>query len=192
MNIALLISLGSSGVVFIAVLLLAIRHVRKHRTSRETTWEVLMTRIVPIDEKAIERVALDAVDASGELNTEEHSRELGRKDIWKLLDGMDGINRIDNNARIIVEMAAYLERWHPEAAETAEALRLEARRLEWHVGRLRAAETNQCLDYHFHSYGQHVALSYYTMLKRVRTLAQQNRGTLFADLQKAFGSPLIN
>ncbi len=192
MNTTLLISLGSSAVVFVALLLIAIQYVRKHRASRETTWEALMKRIVPIDEKAIERVALDAVDASGEPKTEEHSRELGRKDIWKLLGGMDGINKIDNNARVIVEMAAYLERWHPEAAETAEALRLEARRLEWHVGRLRAAEINKCLDYHFHSYGQHAALSYYTMLKRVLALAQQNSGASFADLQRAFGEPLIN
>lgn len=192
MNVTLLISLGSSAVVFIILLLVAIRYVRKHRMARGTTWEALMKRIVPVDEKAIERVALDAVDASGDPKTEEHPRELGRKDIWKLLGGMDGINRIDNNARVIVEMAAYLERWHPEASETAEELRLEARRLEWHVGRLRAAETNHCLDFHFHSYGQHAALSYYTMLKSVLALAQQNRGALFVDLQRAFGAPLMN
>lgn len=192
MNNTLSISLGSSAIVFVALLIIAIRYVRKHRESRNTTWEALMKQIVPVDEKAIERVALDAVDSSGEPKTEEHTRELGRKDIWRLLGGMEGINRIDNNARVIVEMAAYLERWHPEAADTAEELRLEARKLEWHVGRLRAAETNDSLDFHFHSYGQHAALSYYTMLKSVLALAQQNRGALFADLQREFGSPLMN
>lgn len=192
MNATLLISLGSSAIVFVTLLLVAIRYVRKHRRAHSATWEELMKRIVPIDSQAIERVALDAVDESGEPKSEEHPRELGRKDIWNLLGGMDGINRIDNNARVIVEMAAYLERWHPEAAETAEELRLEARRLEWHVGRLRAAETNQSLDFHFHSYGQNAALSYYTMLKRVLALAQQSKGVLFGDVERAFGTPLAN
>lgn len=192
MNVTLLILLGSPAVVFLITLPIATQHVRKHLNARRSTWEALMKQIVPIDEKAIERVALDAVDASGELKTEKNQRELGRKDIWTLLGGMDGINRIDTNARVIVEMAAYLDRWHPEAAETAEELRLEARRLEWHVGRLREAEIHDCLDFHFHSYGQHAALSYYTMLKSVIALAQQNQGTSFADIQRQFGVPLMH
>jgi hypothetical protein len=191
MNRTLLISLATSAAAFTILLLVAIRYVRAHRKARRTTWEALMKRLVPVDEKAIERIALDAVDASGGHKTAEHPRELGRKDIWRLLNGMDGINRIDNNARVIVEMAAYLERWHPEASETAEGLRLEARSLEWHVGRLRDAEISDCLDFHFHSYGQRAALSYYTMLKSVLALAQQNKGPLFTEIRREFGA-LVN
>ena len=152
-----------------------------------------MQRIVPVDRHAIELVALDAVEPSGELRPEEHPRELGRQDIWKLLDGMEGINRIESNSRVLIEMAAYLQRWHPEAAEIAEELRLEANRLEWHVQRLRAAESNHCLDLHFHSYGQRAAVSYYLMLQRVLALYQHSQEALFGDVQRVLlGAPLAH
>ena len=150
-----------------------------------------MQRIVPVDRHAIELVALDAVEPSGELRPEEHPRELGRQDIWKLLDGMEGINRIESNSRVLIEIAAYLQRWHPEAAEIAEELRLEANRLEWHVQRLRAAESNHCLDLHFHSYGQRAAVSYYLMLQSVLALYQHSQEALFGDVQRVLlGAPL--
>lgn len=184
MSTQLLISLGASAILFVALVFIAIRFGRKLRRSRDSTWEDLMQSIVPVDRHAIETVALDAVEPSGKPKSEEHPRELGRQDIWNLLGGMEGINRIESNARVLIEMAAYLERWHPEAAETAEELRLESRRLEWHVGRLRAAEQNQCLDLHFHSYGQCAAVSYYKMLNRVLSLYQQSQEALLGDVQK--------
>jgi hypothetical protein len=192
MNEQLLISLGLSAIIFILLLIVAIRYGSKLRKSHKTTWEELMQRIVPVDRRAIETVALDAVEPSGEPRSEEHPRELGRKDIWNLLGGMEGINRIESNARVIIEMAAYLERWHPEAAETAEELRLEARRLEWHVGRLRSAETNHCLHLHFHSYGQSAAVSYYLMLNRILALYQHSQAALFGDVQRVLGEPLVH
>ena len=185
MNAQLLVSLGISAIVFVALLFVTFRYVWRLRESRDSTWEDLMQSIVPVDRHAIETVALDAVEPSGEPKPIEHTRELGRQDIWNLLGGMEGINRIESNSHVLIEMAAYLQRWHPEAAETAEELRLEARRLEWHVGRLRAAESNQCLDLHFHSYGQGAAVSYYLMLKRVLALYQHSQDALFGDVQRA-------
>lgn len=191
MSAQMLISLGTSAILFAALLFIAVRYVRKLRKSRHSTWEELMQSIVPVDRHAIEMVALDAVEPSGVPKSEEYHRELGRQDIWDLLGGMEGINRIESNSRVLIEMAAYLERWHPEAVETAEELRLEARRLEWHVGRLRAAESNHCLHLHFHSYGQNAAVSYYLMLKRVLALYQHSQEALFGDVQRAlFGVPL--
>ena len=193
MSTQLLVSLGISVIVFVALLFVAVRFVRRLRRSRDSKWEELMQRIVPVDRHAIELVALDAVEPSGEPRSEEHPRELGRQDIWKLLDGMEGINRIESNSRVLIEMAAYLQRWHPEAAEIAEELRLEASRLEWHVQRLRAAESNHCLDLHFHSYGQRAAVSYYLMLQRVLALYQHSQEALFGDVQRVLlGAPLAH
>lgn len=190
MNTQLLIPLGASAILFVVLALIALRFGQKLRKSRNSTWENLMQSIVPVDRSAIETVALDAVEPSGEPKSEGHPRELGRKDIWNLLGGMEGIERIENNSRVLIEMAAYLERWHPEAAEIAEELRLESRRLEWHVGRLRAAEKNHCLDLHFHSYGQSAAVSYYLMLKQVLSLYQHSQEALFGDVQRVLlGAP---
>lgn len=185
MSAQLLISLCTSAIVFAVLLFFAVRYARKLRKSGNSTWEDLMQSIVPVDRHAIETVALDAVEPSGEPRSEGYPRELGRQDIWNLLGGMEGINRIESNSHVLIEMAAYLQRWHPEAAEAAEELRLEARRLEWHVGRLRAAESNHCLELHFHSYGQNAAVSYYLMLQRVLDLYQHSQKALFGDVQRA-------
>lgn len=185
MNMQMFLALAATAVVFLVLIAVAVKYLKRLRKSQKSTWEELMQRIAPVDRRSVEMVALDAVDSSGERRSDEHRRELGRQEIWNLLGGMDGINRIENNARVFIEMAAYLERWHPEASDKAEELRLEARRLEWHVGRLRAAESNHSLELHFHSYGQNAAISYYLMLNKLFALYQHNQQSLLGDLQRA-------
>jgi hypothetical protein len=174
-----------TGPVFLLVVVTAIVYGLRLRRSRKTTWEELMNRIVPVDRRAIETVALHTVDPAGQPVSDEERRELGRQDIWNLLGGMEGIRRIESNSAVLIEIAAYLERWHPEATDAAEELRLEAKKLEWHVGRLRAAEKNHCLDAHFHFYGRSAAVSYYLMSNRLLALYRQSHSSLFGDLQKA-------
>jgi hypothetical protein len=185
MNAHMQIALLATAAVFFVLIAVAIRHLRRLQASHKSTWEELMQRIVPVDRRSVEIVALDAVDPSGERRADEHRRELGRQEIWNLLGGMDGINRIQNNSRVFIEIAAYLERWHPEAADTAEEMRLEARRLEWHVSRLKAAENNKSLELHFHSYGQNAAISYYLMVNKLLALYEYGRAALLGDLQRA-------
>ena len=144
-----------------------------------------MRQIAPVDRRGIETIALHTIDASGQPLTDEERRELGRQDIWLLLGGMEGIHRMEGNTRVLIEIAAYLERWHPEAANVANELRSESKKLEWHVGRLRAAEKNRCLDEHFHLYGRSAAVSYYLMSKQLLALYQQSHSALFGELQKA-------
>lgn len=185
MDIALLAGLIITGVVFVALVSVGVRYTRKLRRSSRTTWEELMGQIVPTNRQGIEAVALDAIEPSGARRSDEHRRELGRTEIWNLLGGMDGIRRMENNSRVLIEMAAYLERWHPEAADTAEEIRLEARNLNWQTRWLHEAERNHCLDLHFHSYGQNAAISYYSMVKKTISLFQRTEASLFGDLQRA-------
>jgi hypothetical protein len=144
-----------------------------------------MGKIVPIDRQAIETVALDAIEPSGERRSDEHRRELGRKEIWDLLGGMDGIRRMETNSQVLIEMALYLQRWHPEAADTAEEIRLEAGKLNWQARWLHEAEKNDCLELHFHMYGQNAAISYYSMVKKTIALFQHSEASLLGDLQRA-------
>jgi hypothetical protein len=178
-------SLGLVGIVFVALLGITLVHWRRLRISRRKSWEELLSQLVSVDRQAIEVVALDAVLPSGERRTDEKARELGRREIWNFLGGMDGMDRIANNSRVLIEMATYLHHWHPEALDTAEELRLEARKLEWHVDRLRAAQRNKCLELHFHFYGQNAAISYYLMLQRLFVLYAHSRRELFGELQKS-------
>lgn len=185
MSAALLAGLALTGAVFAVLIVVGFKYTRKLRRSSRRTWEELMSQLVRIDRQAIETVVLDAVETSGERRFDEHRRELGRKEIWDLLGGMDGIRRMENNSRVLIEMAAYIERWHPEAADTAEEIRLEARNLDWQTRWLREAEKNNCLELHFHSYGQNAAISYYSMVKKTLALFQHSEASLLGDLQRS-------
>jgi len=185
MRLSMLTGVVATGAVFVVLIVVGLVYAWRLRKSSKSTWEELMNQIVPINRRDLEAVALDAVDSSGQRRSDEHRRELGRKEIWNLLGGMDGIRRMENNSRVLIEMAAYLERWHPEAAVIAEEIRLEARRLNWHARWLHEAEKNDCLELHFHSYGQNAAVSYYTMVRKTIALFQYNEATLVGDLQRA-------
>lgn len=180
-----LIPLVSAGVIFLLLVSIALAYGLRLRRARKSTWEELMSRIVPIDRHSIETIAQHTVDPSGQPLSEEDRRELGRQDIWILLGGMKGIDRIESNSHVLIEIAGYLERWHPEAVDVAAALRTEAKKLEWHVSRLRAAEKNRCLEEHFHFYGRSAAVSYYLMSQQLRSLYQKSHSTLFGELLKA-------
>lgn len=185
MNTSLLVGLTMTGTLFIVLVVVGITFVRRLHRSSSRTWEELMSQLTPIDRRAVEAVALDAVEPSGERRADEHRRELGRKEIWDLLGGMDGIRRMENNSRVLIEMAAYIERWHPDDADTAEQIRLEARKLDWQTRWLHEAEKNDCLELHFHSYGQNAAICYYTMVKKTVALFQHSEASLLGDVQRA-------
>jgi hypothetical protein len=185
MNSPVLTGLVATGAVLVVVLSLGTAYTWRLRTSHRRTWEELISKLVSTNCQDIETVALDAVEPSGERRSDALRRELGRKQIWDLLGGMEGIRRMENNSRVLVEIAAYLERWHPEAADAAEEIRLEARSLDWQTRWLHEAEKNGCLELHFHSYGQNAAISYYAMARKTMALFQESEASLLGDLQRA-------
>ena len=174
-----------TGIVCMILVVVSAVYLARLRASARKTWEGLLENLTSVNRQAIETVALDAIDPSGDRRTDAEARELSRDQIWNLLGGLDGVERLERNSRVLIEMAAYVQRWHPEASSTAEDLRLEARKLEWHVGRLRAAKGNGSLELHFASYGQDAAVSYYLMVQRLLGLYRENQIPLFGELQKA-------
>jgi len=174
-----------TGIVFMILVVVSAVYLGRLRTSSRKTWEGLLENLISVDRQAIETVALDAIEPSGERRSDVEARELNRQQIWDLLGGLDGVERLEKNSRVLIEIASYVQRWHPEASKTAEELRLEARKLEWHVGRLRAAKGNGSLELHFASYGQDAAVSYYLMVQRLLGLYRENQVPLFGELQKA-------
>lgn len=176
MNISLLGGLVTIAAVVIVLVATGFKYVLKPRRSPTGTWEQLLDRIVPVAHDAIATVALDAVEPPGERRTDEHRRVLSRKEIWKLLGGMKGIRGMENNARVLSEMADHFEHLHPETADSIYEIRSEIQALAWHTRRLHQAEENDCLELHFHSYGQNAAISYYCLVKKARALFQPSAG----------------
>jgi hypothetical protein len=105
-----------------------------------------------VPREGVDTVALDAIESSGQRRTDKLAREPESDEIWKLLGGLDGVKRFGSNSRVLVEMAAFLQRSQPEAAAVAEDLRVYGRELELHVGRLRMADEQGSLGFHIATY----------------------------------------
>jgi hypothetical protein len=91
---------------------------------------------------------------------------------------------LEHNSRVLIDMASYVEKWYPEALETADELRLSAREIEWHVSRLRAASETDKLEILFHTYAQDAVASYYMMTRNLLAMYQRGNFEMLADLQR--------
>jgi diphthamide synthase (EF-2-diphthine--ammonia ligase) len=165
------------------VLMIVTRYALRLKASSKTEWEALLENLTAIDRDEVDRVALDAIEPSGQRRTDRLARELEPDEIWKRLGGLDGVKRLELNSRVLVEMAAYLQRSYPEAATIAEELRLQAKELELYVGRLRMADEQGSLEFHIATYAQNAAIAYYLMEQRLQALCQRANVQSFRPLQ---------
>ena len=131
---------------------------RIRRASR-VNWSDLMNRLVPINRDGIRRVALDLTSYEpGNLEC-----SLGTSDIWELLGGLAGVESMAANCEVMIELAIFVQKWHPEAVEVAEELRINAREIKWHVDRLRNAARNGNLQSSYSMYARKAAAVYWQM-----------------------------
>jgi hypothetical protein len=79
----------------------------------------------------------------------------------------------------------YLQQWYPEALTAAEQLRLNAREIEWNIGRLRSAQKTGKLESVFVMYAQPAVATYYLMTQRVLAIYEQGRFAMLPDLRDA-------
>jgi hypothetical protein len=148
----------------------ALHYYLRARRSAGATWEELLKQLVWIDRDRIAAIALDAVAESGEPRSDDEGFMLDSSTIWTLLGGLEGLEALEQNCRVLVELAAYLQRSYPEALVVAEQLRLHAREIEWHVGRLKGAAQTGNLQGAFGDYAQRAVVTYYLMTRRVLEL----------------------
>jgi hypothetical protein len=182
MNGSILPFLFLAVVLIVAILGIGGYYSWRIRKSTRTGWEELLKRLVAIDRNGVDAVALDAIEPSGHRRTDPSARELEPDRIWELLGGLEGVERLESNSRVLVDMAAHLQRSYPEAAAVAEELRLQARELEWHVGRLRMADEQGSLEFHISTYAQNAAIAYYLMEQRLQALCRRTNVPSFRRL----------
>jgi hypothetical protein len=158
-----------------------------HRRSRlsETTWETLLGRLIAVDRNSVEKIALDAINETGERRQDEYAMGLDPEEVWHLIGGLEGVEALEHNSMVLIDMASYVEKWYPEALETADELRLSAREIEWHVSRLRAASENGKLEILFHTFAQDAVASYYMMTRNLLSLYQRGNFEMLADLERS-------
>ncbi len=168
------------GFVFAALCALLVRYYLRGRRSSEATWEQLLRRLAKIDRQKIALIAQDATALSGE-----EAFALEPDAIWQMLGGMEGLELLERNCQVLVDLATYVQRWHPEALVVAEQLRLNAREVEWHIGRLKGAAHTGNLETAFASYAQRAVATYYLMTRHVLELYEQASFAELAELRQA-------
>jgi hypothetical protein len=171
-------------IVFIA-LLAAVAWYYYRSKAPETTWEILLSRLIAVDRNSVEKIALDAINEAGERRQDEYAMDLDPEEVWHLIGGLEGIEALEHNSKVLIDMASYVEKSYPEALETADELRLSAREIEWHVSRLRAASENGKLEILFHTYAQDAVASYYMMTRNLLAMYRRGNFEMLADLQRA-------
>jgi hypothetical protein len=172
--------------LFLALLIgIAGYYYRRSRRTSGTSWEQLLGQLARVDRNCIEKIALDAIDESGQRRRDDAAMELEPDEIWQLIGGLKGIEALERNSLVFIDMAFYLQQWYPEALVTAEELRLNAREIEWQVSRLRSAEQTGKLAVSFASYAQNAIVTYYIMSRHLLDLYERGDLSMFGDLQKS-------
>ena len=146
-----------------------VRHAGRARRAAKADWEQLIGRLEWVDRNTIASIAQNAFADDGHQDAESPI-ELDGSTISSMLGGLAGLEILERNCAVLVDLAAYLQRWYPEALVIAEQLRLNARELEWHVARLKGAAQTGNLPTAFGDYAQRAVVIYYTMTRHVLEL----------------------
>jgi hypothetical protein len=167
------------AVFLLALLAVAAGYLWRARRATKNSWSILLGRLAKIDRDKLAAVALDL------LGDVEPQRHLDPESIFEMIGGMRGLDALEQNCDVLVDLAAYVQRWYPDALELAEDLRLNAREIKWHVGRLRGASKTGHLKEQFPMYAQRAVATYYLMTRSLLVLYEGVQLPEFADLQRA-------
>lgn len=174
------------AVLFLAALIvLLFRHYLGPRRPAEATWEDILKCLTWIDRDKIALIALDVIEESGEPRPRDDSCALDPSRLWALLGGLEGLEAIEHNCQVLVQLATYMQQWYPEAVVVAEQLRLNAREIEWHVGRLKDAAETGNLQSSFAAYAQRATVTYYLMTRHVLELYSDVSFPRLGELEQA-------
>jgi hypothetical protein len=154
---------------------------RRRRRFPYGNWESLLERLSTVN-RNIALIARDHLNESGQWRIAE---DLNATQIWSLIGGLEGLETMERNCPVLVDLAFYVQQWYPEACIVAEQLRLNAREIEWHVGRLRGAGQTGKLGTSFPDYAPRAITTYYLMTRRVLALYETCNLPGLADLQRA-------
>jgi hypothetical protein len=175
--------------IFVAVILgIGIHFYLRSRRNRKFPYgnfETLLKRLDSVDRENVALIARDFVDESGHSRTDEDDLDLDPSQIWPLIGGLKGLEVLERNCAVLVDLVFYVQQWYPEALALAEQMRLNAREIEWHVGRLKDAAKTGKLESSFADNAQRAVATYYRMTRRVLALYERLNVPGLAELQRA-------
>jgi hypothetical protein len=144
-------------------------------------WEDLLRRLGPLDHDHLALIAEDR----GDLADKDVFQPWNKDDVWRVLGGMRGLEVMEKNCAVLVDLSFYVQQWYPEALLVTEELRLDARRIGWHVARLRLEAKSPSQTSEVADHLKHVIAMYYQMMCEVLSLYEQGNVPGLADLRRA-------
>lgn len=175
--------------VFLLALLTLVVHyyLRRIRTEKHPygSWEKLLGRLSAVNRENVALIALSLVDESGQRRGDENDANLDEAQIWSMIGGIKGLETLERNCAVLVDLVFYVQQWYPEALAIAEQLRLNAREIEWHIGRLKSAAKAGRAEKAFSEHAEEVVAIYYVMTRRVLALYEEWNLPGLVELQRA-------
>jgi hypothetical protein len=156
----------------------------KQRTKQQRSWEDLVSALQPIERPSLE------IAARNHLDPQKDQLSLEPYQVWDLLGGFAGLEKLRANAELMMELAAHVERWnYEEGAIVCEWIRRDAIALRKAVLRVELAYLFRKvyptawfrLPFHLNE----AASSYHLMRQRLLALYENNHAGLYPRLVAA-------
>lgn len=170
---------------FATLLIFAFVYLARRRSVSNASLTDLIGRLKPVPR---DNLALVAADCFAEIrigNDELADDLLDKTAIWNLVGGLAGIEALDANCSVLIDLACYLQQWYPEALPVAEQLRLNAREIQWHLHRLRGAANTGHLHSAFPDYARRAVEVYCTMREQLLQLCEATDAAIYLQLLRA-------
>jgi hypothetical protein len=169
-----------------ALVVLAYRSGRTQKSRATVSWDDLIARLEHVNGAGVASVAREFLNpTSQQIDPRNDGKRMEPSDIWDLVGGIQGIEIMRQNTAVLIDIAAYIQRWNPEAVIIAEQLRLDANEMEGYLKRLKAAERSGTIQTWFPFYAQRAVSAYYLMTRRVLALCEISHAGLLPSLQAA-------
>src|SRR5258708_2532205 len=121
------------AIFVVALVAISVRsYYRAHRSSHRD-WERLLKRLTFVDRGSIAEVALDIIDESGQQRRDEGSAALESSQIWKLVGGLEGLEVLEANCAVLIDLAFYVQQWYPEAQLASNTSRPSSPPTNFHI-----------------------------------------------------------
>jgi hypothetical protein len=141
------------------------------------SWEELLAQLHRIETDVVTAVAMNHL-APGK-----NQLTLQPEDMWNLLGGLEGLQRMRENGRILIALASYVERWnYEEGVIIAERMRRDGLQLRRSVTRIMLETFLGMKQVRIPFYLHEAASSYYLMRQRLLVLYQTNHAGLYPRL----------
>ena len=151
---------------------------------RRRGWHNLVADLYRLDMVELSAIAVDY------LTPRRSQLDMEPKEIWDFLGGYRGLRKMRENAEIMLELAAYAQRWNfQEAVIVTERMRLDAATLRRAVRRVELGVIPSRLLRRFQLtlplHAQEASSAYYLMRQRLLSLYETSHAGLYPKLAAA-------